>query len=210
MELTTILASASPRRKKLLEDAGIKFQVRKPSQAVDESLDADMLAMPAEAAKRLAEKKAGALMQDLLAESPTGIFCVIGADTVVAKSGKVFGKPKSLDDAKRMLRELSGSEHEVITGVSVWLLLAPSEDDISLGHRTFAEASKVTFKELSDDQIAEYLKLGESFDKAGAYAIQGEGKNLVEEYEGDFDNIVGLPVARLLKEFPEIKEGVAM
>lgn len=210
MELTTILASASPRRKKLLEDAGIKFQVRKPSQAVVESLDADMLAMPAEAAKRLAEKKAGALMQDLLAESPTGIFCVIGADTVVAKSGKVFGKPKSLDDAKRMLRELSGSEHEVITGVSVWLLLAPSEDDISLGHRTFAEASKVTFKELSDDQIAEYLKLGESFDKAGAYAIQGEGKNLVEEYEGDFDNIVGLPVARLLKEFPEIKEGVAM
>lgn len=210
MELTTILASASPRRKKLLEDAGIKFQVRKPSQAVDESLDADMLAMPAEAAKRLAEKKAGALMQDLLAESPIGIFCVIGADTVVAKSGKVFGKPKSLDDAKRMLRELSGSEHEVITGVSVWLLLAPSEDDISLGHRTFAEASKVTFKELSDDQIAEYLKLGESFDKAGAYAIQGEGKNLVEEYEGDFDNIVGLPVARLLREFPEIKEGVAM
>lgn len=200
-----ILASGSPRRSELLKEAGVEFTVRKPSQPVDESLDADELMMPAEAAKKLAEKKAGAVVQDLLAGELDGYYIVIGADTMVVKGADIFGKPKNLEDAKRMLRELSGVSHDVITAVSVWLIAAPGNEDVSLAYRTFADKSQVTFKELTDEQISDYLRKGESFDKAGAYAIQGEGAQLVERYEGSLDTIIGLPVQKLLAEFPDIK-----
>ncbi|MEC4176312.1 Maf family protein [Adlercreutzia sp. R7] len=199
-----VLASGSPRRRELLEQAGVKFIVHTPATPVDESLEPDLAANPEEAAKKLAERKAGAVVQEVLAQNYTGMLIVIGADTMVVLEGKIFGKPRSLSDGKHMLRELSGRAHEVITAVSVWMIAAPEADNISLGFRTFADTSRVTFRDLTDEEIADYLKKGESFDKAGAYAIQGEGAALVDHYDGSYDTIVGLPVERLIKEFPDL------
>lgn len=199
-----ILASGSPRRAELLKDANVKFTVRKPSSPVDETIAEDSLIDPVEAAKKLAEKKAGAVVQEVLAENPTGNFIIIGADTMVVYNGEIFGKPRNLDDAKRMLKALSGNTHEVVTAVSLWMVMAPDAENVSLAYRTLADMSKVTFKELSDEDIADYLRKGESFDKAGAYAIQGEGEALVDHYDGALDTIIGLPVERLLKEFPDL------
>ena len=202
--LHVILASSSPRRSQLLSDAGVRFIVRTPSSPVDERLSPDEAAVPEEAAKGLAQKKAGAVVQDLLAENKAGAYVVIGADTMVVHDGKIFGKPISLDDGRRMLSELSGDVHSVITAVSVWLVQTDGAEDVSLGYRTFADESKVYFKDLSDKEITAYLRSGESFDKAGAYAIQGKGADLVDRHEGAYDTIVGLPVQRLLDEFPDL------
>lgn len=198
-----ILASGSPRRRELLEQAGVKFIVR--ASEVDESLEPDLLDDPPEAAKKLAERKAGAVVQEVLAEEYTGVAMVLGADTMVVCDGEIFGKPKSLSDAKRMLRRLSGRTHEVVTAVSVWMVAAPEAESLSIGFRTFADASAVTFRELDDDEIADYLRKGESFDKAGAYAVQGEGAKLVERVDGALDTVIGLPVERLLDEFPDLR-----
>lgn len=199
-----ILASSSPRRRELLNAAGVKFTVRTPVTPVDESLEPDLAANPEEAAKKLAERKAGAVIQEVLAENYTGMLIVIGADTMVVLDGKIFGKPRSASDGKHMLRQLSGRTHEVITAVSVWMVAAPNAEDVSLGFRTFADISHVTFRDLTDEEITEYLRKGESFDKAGAYAIQGEGAALVDHYDGSLDTIIGLPATRLIKEFPDL------
>lgn len=199
-----ILASNSPRRRELLDAVGVKFIVHTPATPVDESLEPDLAANPEEAAKKLAERKAGAVVQEVLAQNYTGMLIVIGADTMVVLDGKIFGKPRSLSDAKHMLRQLSGRTHEVITAVSVWMIAAPAAEDISLGFRTFADTSRVTFRDLTDEEIADYLARGESFDKAGAYAIQGEGAALVDHYDGSLDTIIGLPAERLIKEFPDL------
>ena len=199
-----ILASNSPRRRELLNAAGVKFTVRTPVTPVDESLEPDLAADPEEAAKKLAERKAGAVIQEVLAENYTGMLIVIGADTMVVLDGKIFGKPRSASDGKHMLRQLSGRTHEVITAVSVWMVAAPNAEDVSLGFRTFADTSHVTFRDLTDEEITDYLRKGESFDKAGAYAIQGEGAALVDHYDGSLDTIIGLPATRLIKEFPDL------
>ena len=199
-----ILASNSPRRRELLDAAGVNFTVRTPVTPVDESLEPDLAANPEEAAKKLAERKAGAVIQEVLAENYTGMLIVIGADTMVVLDGKIFGKPRSASDGKHMLRQLSGRTHEVITAVSVWMVAAPNTEDVSLGFRTFADISRVTFRDLTDEEITEYLRKGESFDKAGAYAIQGEGASLVDHYDGSLDTIIGLPAERLIKEFPDL------
>lgn len=199
-----ILASSSPRRRELLNAAGVKFTVRTPVTPVDESLEPDLAADPEEAAKKLAERKAGAVIQEVLAENYTGMLIVIGADTMVVLDGKIFGKPRSASDGKHMLRQLSGRTHEVITAVSVWMVAAPNAEDVSLGFRTFADISHVTFRDLTDEEITDYLRKGESFDKAGAYAIQGEGAALVDHYDGALDTIIGLPATRLIKEFPDL------
>ena len=161
--LDIVLASASPRRKQLLEDAGVRFVVH--ASEVDETLEPDLLADPPEACKKLAERKAGAVVQEVLAEDYTGMAAVIGADTMVVCEGEIFGKPVSLSDAKRMLRCLSGRTHEVLTAVSVWMVAAPEPENISLGFRTFVDRSAVTFRELTDEEIVDYLRKGESFDK---------------------------------------------
>lgn len=199
-----ILASNSPRRRELLDAAGVAFAVRTPATPVDESLEPDLAANPEEAAKKLAERKAGAVIQEVLSENYTGMLIVIGADTMVVLDGKIFGKPRSASDGKHMLRQLSGRTHEVITAVSVWMVAAPNAEDVSLGFRTFADISRVTFRDLTDEEITEYLRKGESFDKAGAYAIQGEGAALVDHYDGSLDTIIGLPATRLIKEFPDL------
>ncbi|MDR2715184.1 MAG: Maf family protein, partial [Coriobacteriaceae bacterium] len=166
-----VLASASPRRKQLLEEAGVRFRVQ--ACPVDETLGPDAASCPEEAAKALAEKKAGAAVQEILVQKPQGTTVVIGADTIVVLEGEIFGKPRSLSDAKRMLRRLSGNTHQVITAVSVWIIAAPEPEKVSIGRKTFADTSAVSFKPLTDDEIADYLRKGESFDKAGAYAAQG-------------------------------------
>ena len=209
--VNVILASNSPRRKQLLEEAGVKFTVYTGSTEVDESLDADQRAQPSEAVKKLAERKAGSVIQDILAENPVGLGIVIGADTTVVLDGEMLGKPYSADHAREMLGRLSGRTHEVITGVSVWLVMLNESEEkggdgnVSLAFRSFSETSTVTFKELSTEDINAYVATGETIDKAGAYAIQGKGRRLVESYDGDFNNIVGWPVATLLHTFPEIR-----
>ena len=173
---------------------------------VDETLEPDLLADPYEAVKKLAERKAGAVVQQVLGVDYVGAAAIVGADTMVVLGNTIYGKPESAEDAQRILRELSGKTHEVITGVSVWLVSAPTTEDVSLGFRTFTETSRVTFKELTDQEIADYIATGEPMDKAGAYGIQGLGGNLVGAIDGDFDNIVGFPIKRFMDEFSEIIE----
>ena len=157
MALEVILASGSPRRRDLLAATGMAFTVRTPASPVVESLEPDQLAWPEEAAKKLAERKAAAVVQELL-------FLVLGADTMVVKDGRIFGKPRNLDDAKAMLRALSGATHDVLTAVSCWMVAAPDPEKLSVGFRTFIDKSRVAFRTLSDDEIADYLRKGESFD----------------------------------------------
>ncbi len=202
-EIDIVLASESPRRKQLLEDAGVVFHAI-PSEA-DETLTEEQRGDPEQAAQELAKRKAGFIVQQILAgEPPAKPTAVIGADTMVVLDGRIFGKPHNVSEAKGMLRKLSGNTHQVITGVSVWVVAPAADGKVSMGSKTFADVSHVTFKQLDDARIEEYLRLGESFDKAGAYAIQGAGAQLIEGYEGDYDNIVGLPVVRLLREFPDL------
>lgn len=203
-EFDIILASASPRRRDLLQQAGVSFRVRTPENPVDETLEPDDLRDPHQAAKKLAERKAGAVVQEVLSENYMGYAAILGSDTMVVCDGKIFGKPASLSDAKHMLRQLSGRTHEVVTAVSVWLVAAPTVEDISLGFRTFADATYVEFHDLDDDAIDAYLREGESFDKAGAYAIQGKGERLVKSISGSMSTVIGLPVERLLDELPDI------
>ncbi|MBS6939958.1 MAG: septum formation protein Maf [Slackia piriformis] len=206
MKVDIILASGSPRRRELMEREGVAFSVR-VSQA-DETLDADLLRQPEEAAKKLAERKARAVVEDVLNEGYAGMAMVVGADTMVVADNVIYGKPVDEADAKRILGELSGQAHQVITGVSVWLVGAPEgEEDISLAFRSFAETSHVLFRELDDALIDAYIATGEPMDKAGAYGVQGKGgEMLVERVSGDFDNVVGLPVKRLIEEFSEFFE----
>ena len=175
-----ILASASPRRKELLTTAGVEFEVL-VSEA-DETIPEGTA--PKDAAMMTAEKKALAV-----AENCTDSV-VIGADTIVVIDDKILGKPKDEADAVGMLRLLSGREHEVITGVC-----------ITDGNKTekFAQVSKVRFYDLTDEEIAAYVATKEPNDKAGSYGIQGKGCVLVESIEGDYFNIVGLPVAATVR-----------
>lgn len=176
-----ILASASPRRKELLETAGAEFEIIVAD--VDETVPEGT--KPEDAAVMTAEKKALAV-----AENHKDSI-VIGADTIVVADGRILGKPADKADACRMLSVLSGVEHKVITGVC----LACEDKKI-----TFAQVSKVKFYDLTDEEINAYVETGEPMDKAGAYGIQGKGCVLVEKIEGDYFNIVGLPVARVMKE----------
>lgn len=123
---------------------------------------------------------------------------------MVVKDGQIFGKPKNLSDATHMLRQLSGATHQVVTAVSVWMVSVPEPEKVSLGFRTFADTSDVTFHELTDDQIADYLAQRRIVRQGCAYAIQGEGAKLVKQVEGSLDTVIGLPVERLLREFPDL------
>ncbi|MCL2889148.1 MAG: Maf family protein [Eggerthellaceae bacterium] len=197
-----ILASASPRRKQLLEAAGLEFEIRVAD--IDETLDAEMAKEPSKAALVLAEKKAGAVVSELLESNPLETTLVIAADTMVVFNNEIFGKPRSFSDAKGMLRKLSGNTHKVVTAVSVWMIAVPKPGKVTVGRKSFVESSLVTFVPLSDEAIDAYLRAGESFDKAGAYAAQGEGAKLIKAVEGDLDTVIGLPVRKLLEEFPEL------
>jgi septum formation protein len=177
-----ILASQSPRRRYLLEQAGLTFTVL-PS-AVDEA--AVPVCAPADYARRLAEAKTA----DIARQYPD--CWVIGADTIVVINGDILGKPDSMEDARRMLQQLSGQNHEVVTGFAIYCESAE--------HR-YAEtiSTAVTFKTLSADEIEWYIQTNEPFDKAGAYAIQGIGTFLVRSIQGSYTNVVGLPVCEVIE-----------
>lgn len=173
-----ILASASPRRRELLEYSVKGFEVR-PAD-VDETVPEKIPAE--ETAEYLAVKKARA------AAAVNPYDDIIAADTVVILGNEIMGKPRNINHAREMLRKLSGRTHKVITGVCV----------CSRGRtESFSECTEVTFYELTDSEIERYVQSGDPMDKAGAYGIQSGGALLVREIKGDFFNVVGLPVARL-------------
>ena len=202
MDFDIVLASASPRRRQLLEEAGVEFRVH--AVDADESLDDRLAADPVEAVKKLAERKAHAAVEQLVTPDYDGTLVVVGSDTMVVFRGEIFGKPVDADDAERMLRTLSGHGHDVHTAVSVWIVHAPAGEDIGLFYRTFVDTTYVYFKELADADIADYIASGDPFDKAGAYGIQSIGETFVDHIEGDLDTVIGFPVKRLQKEFPDI------
>lgn len=203
-----VLASTSPRRKQLFEQEKLRFRVL--SAHVDETLDADLRARPFDAVQKLAEKKAHAVVNAILAdESYRGFLVVVGADTMVAHGGEVFGKPTSASDATRMLRALSGTSHYVHTGVSVWYCFAGEhESDFSLAYRSFTDTTRVTFRPLSSLDIETYLATGEPFDKAGAYGIQGAAAQFVQQLDGLRSTVVGFPMERFLREFADVVQRV--
>ena len=181
-----ILASQSPRRRELLTQMGLSDFIIRPAQG-EEIIDPAL--SPNELVKTLSAQKAAEVAQT----APEAL--IIAADTVVTADGRVLGKPRDEEDAVAMLRFLSGRTHTVYTGVTV------CRGANSLSH---AEATQVRFRPLSDEEIAAYVATGEPMDKAGAYGIQGIGALLVEGIEGDYFNVVGLPVCRLgqmLREF---------
>ena len=178
-----ILASKSPRRKELLSLCGLEFEI-KPADA-DETLPLGIT--PKEAVEMLSRIKAEPLRN--------GCDIIIGADTVVALDGVIMGKPRDEKDAFDMLRALSGRTHGVYTGVT----LLKGEKTL-----TFSEKTDVEFYPLSDEEINEYIATGEPLDKAGAYGIQGKGGLLIRGISGDYNNVVGLPVARLLRELKKL------
>ncbi len=182
-----VLASASPRRKELLAAAGIAFEVL--AVAIDE-LDTG-LEPPGHHVRRLALQKA----QAGFAQRPADV--VLGADTIVLVGGEIMGKPRDDEDAIRMLRLLSGREHEVLTGLA-----------LVSSRRTLVEVARtrVWFNPLTETEIRDYVASGEPLDKAGAYGIQGRGSKFIHRIQGSYSNVVGLPVAlvyRLLKDYPE-------
>lgn len=175
-----ILASSSPRRKEILENANVKFDIIKSE--IDEVILDDEL--PSQVVMRLAFEKC----MDIAAKHRESL--VIGADTVVVLDDIILGKPKDIDEAIAMITQLSGKTHQVITGISLINLTANKKiiDYV---------VSNVKFKDLSKEDIKDYIQTNESLDKAGAYGIQGYGALLVEEIQGDYFNIVGLPISRL-------------
>ncbi len=179
-----ILASASPRRSELLNNIGVKFEVV-VSDADEGGLSKDapahiyvqelaLLKAAASAKKRLKRKNA----------------VIIAADTIVTLDGKILGKPKDAEDAAEMLRSLSGRCHEVLTGYCVMRI----KDGFTVCN---AVKTEVSFKALDEDKISAYIKTGEPLDKAGAYGIQGLGALLIDGINGDYFNVVGLPVSAL-------------
>ena len=183
-----ILASASPRRAEILRDAGYHFTVL--SSAIDETPYLDE--SPQDLVQRLASTKA-----DLAAARAVGPAILIAADTEVVLDGHIFGKPRSSDDARRMLTKLSGRTHSVLTGVC--LIRLPDAERVS-----FVETTLVQFAPLSEEEITRYLATGEPHDKAGAYAIQGYAARYIPRIEGCYFNVVGLPLAHLQQALTEL------
>ena len=174
-----ILASKSPRRREILKNIGVDFELI--TADTDESSD---LTSPYELTEELAKRKGEAVARELDKEGKLdGDTLVISADTVVACNGEILGKPRDRDDAYRMLKMLSGRDHEVVSGIALI-----TKDKCLVSHST----TKVYFNELSDDVISRYIESGEPFDKAGAYAIQGLASLFVNRIDGCYFGVVGL------------------
>ena len=197
-----VLASASPRRRELLAQTGVDFRVH--AVDADETLDERLMAEPVEAVKKLAERKAKAAVEQLVTPDYDGTMIVLGSDTMVVFRGEIFGKPHDADDARRMLRALSGHGHDVHTAVSLWAVHAPAGQDVGLYYRTFVDTTYVYFRDLDDDEIEAYIASDDPFDKAGAYGIQSGAGVFVDHIEGSLDTVIGFPVERLRREFPDI------
>lgn len=186
--LKVVLASASPRRKELLSLIFNEYDIR-PADC-DEALPEGIKVQEAVEYLSLIKNKATVEICD---ENSL----VISADTVVAVEGEILGKPQDKEDARRMISLLSGREHQVFTGVTL---------SLNGNFKTFSEKTDVVFYKLTDKEIEDYISTDEPYDKAGAYGIQGKAGLLVKAVNGDYYNVVGLPVARLKREIMEFIE----
>lgn len=180
-----ILASGSPRRKEILEQVGIPFtiQVSNKDEIITES-------EPVNIVKGLASMKANDIAENAKAED-----VIIGCDTVVVYNNQVMGKPKDRADAIRMLETLQGNTHEVFTGVSIIIKKQMEDGNVSDKEINFAVETKVYVNSMSDKLIEAYVATNEPMDKAGAYAIQGKFAAHIKKLDGDYYNVVGLPIA---------------
>lgn len=203
MRYKIILASGSPRRKQLLEQIGYEFEVwpSKKEEVVSSSI-------PAEVCEELSRQKALDIATGIRSyneehsdiSSATDLL-IIGADTIVTLNEKILGKPADDAEATQMLKELSGTKHSVYTGVTFVFM----SSDGRVGEYSFHEKTDVTVYELSDDDIEEYVASGDPLDKAGAYGIQGRFAKHIKEINGDYYNVVGLPIGRLHHELKELQ-----
>ena len=187
-----VLASGSPRRKELLAKTGLKFSV-----VVSGGEEKAETSDPAETVEKLSLDKASAVADLLQAEKEPQL--IIGADTVVACDGEILGKPSDREDAFRMLWKLQGQTHQVYTGVT--LLLKKKH---TWQAHTFSEKTDVQFYPVSREELLAYIETGEPMDKAGSYGIQGGFGIYVKGICGDYNNVVGLPVGRLVDELKKL------
>ncbi len=189
-----ILASASARRRDILEQCGIEFEVR--VSEVDENIGS---AGPDDLVTKLSYLKA----KDVF-DKTNGPVIVIGSDTVVSFDGQIYGKPKDEEDAVKMLQKFSGGINTVYSGVAVMV----RDEDGSVKQENFCVATKVYFRTLTEQQIRNYVATGEPMDKAGAYAIQGRFAPYIKKVEGDYYNIVGLPICAVIEALERLGEYV--
>ena len=190
-----ILASKSPRRKELLSQVGYTYEC-----VVSEKEENTDAVQPSDVVKELSQQKAEDVCAKIEKEGQMEEDClVIGADTIVAKDSEIFGKPKDTEDARRMLSALQGREHSVWTGVTLIYLR-----DGKKKKKVFAEETKVHMYSMSEQEIEEYIRTKEPEDKAGAYAIQGYAAKFIKKIDGDYNNVVGLPVARIYQELKKL------
>lgn len=205
-----ILASGSPRRKEILELIGIEFEVIKSE--CEESTSA---VEPDKVVEELAGMKSRDVAKRIMsceipvnAESGQSIY-IIGADTMVFYNGLALGKPKDEQDAASMLQMLSGSTHQVCTGVSVLRLEPDAEYNLCIkDSRTFSETTYVSIADMDKEDILEYISTGDYKDKAGSYGIQGFFSRYVKKIEGDYFNVVGFPACRFYSELKSLKNNV--
>lgn len=199
--MRVILASKSPRRRELLSQIGIEYECM-VSEKEEKIRNTEPEAVVMELSRQKADDVYDMAAAEMCGTPHSGDeepLLVIGADTVVSCGGEIMGKPKDREDAKRMLRCLSGGCHSVWTGVTVRY-----GNGSASSSETFAEETKVYMYDISDDELEEYVSCGEPDDKAGSYAIQGRGARFVEKIEGDYNNVVGLPAAALYQRLKNI------
>lgn len=189
-----ILASASPRRRELLNQIGMEFEVI-PSKLEERTKSL----LPWEMVKELSAMKAADIFESLTEEKEA---LVVGADTVVALGDRVMGKPKSRQEAITMLSMLQGGTHQVYTGVTLICRKKKQEEPVRI---SFYEKTDVTMYPMSGEEIEAYVDTGEPMDKAGAYGIQGKCAAFIKEICGDYNNVVGLPIGRLYQEIKKLK-----
>lgn len=187
-----VLASASPRRKELLERAGVKFEVL-PSKG-EENIQGDS---PEEVVELLSRSKAFSVGQELLGQKDVSL--VIGADTIVSFQNQILGKPADQQEAFETLKLLAGNSHQVYTGVTILI-----RDGENWKAHTFSERTDVEFYPVSEEEILDYIKTGEPMDKAGSYGIQGSFGIYVKGITGDYNNVVGLPLGRLFYQMKKL------
>ena len=189
MVYRVILASGSPRRKELLEQIGVSFEI-KTSQKEEVMSSTN----PEEVVKELSKMKAEDVAEGILEPA-----IILGADTVVAHNGRILGKPKDKQDAIQMISSFAGQEHYVYTGVCIIIKEADGSQEII----SFAEGTKVTVYPMTEQEILDYVESGECNDKAGSYAIQGLFAPYIKGIEGDYYNIVGFPIAGIYQRLKE-------
>lgn len=190
-KMKIILASASPRRRELLTQIGLQFEVM-----VSDVEEKTTKTVPWQIVEELSKQKAEAVLENSCSDSKKEELLVIGADTIVAYGNRILGKPLDKRNVKEILYMLQGHTHEVYTGVT---LLHRTEDGI-VQCKTFHEVTTVHFYPMSKAEIDEYAATGDPMDKAGAYGIQGFCARYIKGIEGDYNNVVGLPVGRLYQE----------